>query len=182
MGIEGPAISLGEKLLGAIWKKATSLWKYKIRWRWRKKKLSELSDEKYRLEKDKIDKELPILEAEKNEQALLKSVRHSSPHARDVLSLYQDAAKRKIRLRNEIDISIIFRGKKLNGKNIVFLYERVKDTARLETDDLKRKMTKVYQECHVNSFIQVDEPEIDDSVNALLKELMTSMLIRIETF
>lgn len=179
MGIESFVV---EKVFGAIWKKAASLWKYKISWRWREKKLIGLSEEKYRLEKEKIEKGIPIQDAEKKEQAGLKGLRHSSPLARELLSLYLDAAKRKIGLRNEIDISIIFQGKRLNGKNIVFLYERAKEAAKLETDYLKSEMKKIYQECHANNLLATDEPKIDDSVQELLKELMTNMLIRKETF
>jgi len=165
--------------VGRKW--AKSVWTIKIRRKWIIKKLSKLSDEKYAIEKNKIDKEIPLQEANLKEKAGLRGLRYSSPLARELMGLNLAAAKKKIEIRLSLDKEIIFSGKnvKTDG-DIHLLMERLRVVADAEKMALKEKITLVNKECHANGLIDADMCKIDQEIETLLKEKHTDLMIEKE--
>ena len=165
--------------VGRKW--AKSVWTIKIRRKWIIKKLSKLSDEKYAIEKNKIDKEIPLQEANLKEKAGLRGLRYSSPLARELLELNLTSVKKKIETRLNLDKEIIFSGNnvKTNGDTHL-LMERLRVVADAEKMTLKEKIILVYKECHANGLIDADMRKIDQEIETLLKEIQTNLLIEKE--
>ncbi len=182
MGIEDTVISIGARIFGAIWRWVKLLWSNKIRRIWIIKKLTKLADEKYEIEKDKLDKEVLIKEADLKEKAGLPHLRWSSSLARELLELNLAAAKKKIETRLKLDKKIIFSGKNIKSrKDVDFLYKRLKMVVDVEGQALNQKIEVIYNDCHANNFIDVDKPKIGQEIGTLLKEKYTDLMIEKET-
>jgi tetratricopeptide (TPR) repeat protein len=144
--------------------------------------LAALADEKYEIEKDKINNEIPLQEGNLKEKAGLRGLRYSSPLARELLELNLAAAKKKIETRLSLDKEIIFSGKKVKTDgDIHLLMERLRAVADAENRALKEKLDAIYKDCHANSFLDVDKPKIDQEIETLLKEKHTDLMIEKET-
>jgi len=143
--------------------------------------LAALADEKYEIEKDKINKEIPLQEANLKEKAGLLGQRWSSGLARKLLELNLAAAKKKIETKLRLDKEIVFSSKKVKTVEAVdFLIERLRTVAESEKRTLKEKIEVMYKDCHANSFIDVDKPQIDNEINTILKEKHTDLMIELE--
>jgi hypothetical protein len=159
-----------------------SVWLYKIRRKWTIKKLAKLSDEKYELEEDKLNKEMPLKEADLKEKASLLGQRWSSGLARKLLELNLLAAKEKIETRLKLDKKIIFSNKKIKArKDVAFLFDRLKAIANKEKQILNEKIKAVYKDCRANSLINADRLKIEQEIESLLKEKDADLLIEKET-
>ena len=144
--------------------------------------LTALADEKYEIEKDKINKEILLQEANLKEKAGLLGQRWSSVLARKLLELNLAAAKKKIETKLRLDKEIVFSGKKIKtAENVDFLIERLRTVADTEKRTSKEKIEVMYKDCHANSYIDVDKPKIDQEIDVLLKEKHTELLIEKET-
>lgn len=141
-----------------------------------------LADEKYAIEKNKIDKEIPLQEANLKEKAGLRGLRYSSPLARELLELNLVSVKKKIETRLNLDKEIIFSGNnvKTDGDTHL-LMERLRVVADAEKMTLKEKIVLVYRECHANGLIDADMRKIGQEIETLLKEIHTNLLIEKET-
>lgn len=143
--------------------------------------LTALTDEKYEIEKDKIEKEIPLQEANLKEKTGLRGLRHSSPLARELFELNLNAAKRKIELRLKLDKEIIILGNKIKtDEDIHLIMNRLRTVANAEKMALKEKIILVYKECHTNGLIDADMRKIDQEIETLLKEMHTNLLIEKE--
>jgi len=144
--------------------------------------LAALADEKYAIEKNKIDKEITPQEADLKEKAGLRGLRYSSPLARELFELNLAAAKKKIETRLRLDKEIIFTGEKIKtAEDVNLLIERLRTVADAERQTLKEKIEIIYKDCHAGSFINTDKPKIDQEIDALLKEKHTDLMIEKET-
>jgi len=170
---------VGATKAGRKWIKST--WKYHIRRKSTLKKLSKLADEKYQIEKEKIDKEIPIQEADLKEKAGLRGLRWSSVLVRELLELNLTATKKKIVERYRIDKEIIYSKRKLSEKDDVFLYDRSRETAKVERQALKQRLESIYRECPADNLLNIDSSRIDQEIDTLLRDMMTNLLIDKET-
>ena len=144
--------------------------------------LAALADEKYEIEKDRINKEIPLQEANLKEKAGLKGMRWSSGLARKLFELNLDAAKRKIETRLRLDKEIIFSGKKIRSKrDVAFLFERLKATVETERKYLEEKIKAICEDCHARSYLVTAKDDIDQEIKTLLKEKHTDLIIETET-
>lgn len=144
--------------------------------------LAALADEKYAIEKNKIDKEIPLQEGNLKEKAGLQGQRWSSGLARKLLELNSGAVKKKIETKLQLDKEIIFSGEKIKtAEDVDLLIERLRTVADTERRTLKEKIEIIYKDCHANSYINTDKPKIDQEIDTLLKEKHTDLMIEKET-
>lgn len=140
--------------------------------------LSKLSDDKFEIEKNTIDKEILVQEANLREKAGLQGLRWSSVLARELLALNLEGSIKKLEAKLRFDKEIIFSGQKIKTEDdLAFIYERFKAIAETERATLKERLVVIYNDCRANSFIEIDNPKIDQEIDALLKEKYTDLMI-----
>ena len=145
------------------------------------RQLSKLSDEKYELEKNKIDKEILLQENELKEKAGLDGLRWSRDLAGKLLALNLEGSKRKIETKLRLDKEIIFSGQKNKKEDdLAFIYQRCKAVAEIERAAVKEKMVGIYSDCRANTYVGADKAKIDQEIDALLKEIYTDLMINKE--
>jgi hypothetical protein len=145
------------------------------------RELSGLSDQKYELEKERIDAEISHQEADLKERAGFQVRRWSSELARELLALNLEGLKRKLETKLSIEKKIVFSGQKIKTEDdLTFIYNRLRAIAELEGATLKEKTVAIYSDCHANSFLEGDKTKIQQEIDKLLKEKYADLIIELE--
>ena len=136
-------------------------------------KKMKFSDDKYKLEKEKILCSLQKAEMELKEQAGLKGTRFSSMLARELRNLYLQGSYDKLDKRLQVDREILFGGKaSLDKKELNILREYVNKLAEFEKDILTAKISKLYRDCHTSEgFYKKDIVNIYSEIDTKLQSI-----------
>lgn len=135
-----------------------------------------LANEKYNIEREKINKEVETIEYDLKEKAGVVNMRWSTPLARSIRDSYFQGTKEKLEKKLDIDKQVILGSQVITkDEDVGFLFGRLKKLSEFEKIFLAERLKEVYQDCRQQDYFKHDIKEIligvDKTTEGILVDL-----------